>query len=221
MTSELCPPLRALGLGFRYGSGQPPVLDDVDVVLDRGAITAITGHSGSGKSTLLMLMGLLLVPTGGRLELMGQGTEHLRDHHRSMIRGSQIGFLFQDALLDPSRTVLDNILEGVVFAGQSPRRMRAQATALLERVGLDPGLLLERRPTQISGGQGQRVALCRALVKSPVIVLADEPTGNLDRDSASVVLSVLREVADDGIAVAIATHDPMIAEVADAVLDLG
>jgi ABC-type lipoprotein export system ATPase subunit len=205
------------GVTFRYGPG-PAVLDGVDLELPRGQITAITGRSGRGKSTLLFLAGLLLRPTAGRVLVDGVDVTALPDRRRSAIRGRRIGFVFQDAALDPARSILDNVIESTEYSGTSRVEAAARGRALLADVGVetDP----RRRPVQISGGQAQRVALCRALLPRPQAVLADEPTGNLDRESTDVVLRRLRAAADAGAAIVIATHDERVIGVCDERHDL-
>lgn len=169
-------------------------------------MTAVTGRSGRGKSTLLYLLGLMLTPTAGTVSIRGHAVSGLRDRARSQIRAQHIGFVFQDAALDPSRTLLDNVAEGALYAGIARDTARRQATVLLTDVGV--AHRIDHRPGEISGGQAQRVALCRALIKNPDVLLADEPTGNLDPETASVIWSILRARADDGATVIIATHDP-------------
>ena len=210
----------ARSLCFRFDPDSGWLFNDFDVEFPTGSVSVVTGRSGSGKSTLLNLFGLLLSPISGQLTIAGQQTGTLSDHSRSMLRRTHIGFLFQDALLDPTRTVLDNITEGALFAGLSPRRLRARARDQLREVGLDADMLSRRLPANISGGQAQRVATCRALIKQPTIVLADEPTGNLDAESSGIVMGLLRDAANSGAAVIIATHDDTVIEYADRVVSL-
>lgn len=173
-----------------------------------GVVTVVTGRSGSGKSTLLYLLGLLLSPWAGRVILGSDDVGALPDGQRSRVRAAAMGFVFQDAALDPSRTVMDNVSEAGLYAGLSRREARDRARVLLDR--FDVGLRSDHRPGEVSGGQAQRVALCRALLNRPRVVLADEPTGNLDRQSARVVLDALVEAAAEGAAVVIASHDPEV-----------
>ena len=210
----------ARGLCFRFDPASDWLFENFDIEFPARCITAVTGRSGSGKSTLLSLFGLLLSPISGSLAIADKPTEMMSDSSRSMLRGSHIGFLFQDALLDPTRTVLDNITEGVIFAGLSPRQFRAQAHEQLREVGLDTNILGKRLPATISGGQAQRVALCRALIKQPKIVLADEPTGNLDVQSSDIVMATLVKAAQSGATVIIATHDDTVIRRADRVVSL-
>jgi len=220
MNTSAQPVLATTGLRFRYGPGDDWLINSISVEFPTTSISVVTGRSGSGKSTLLSLLGLLLTPTSGHLTISGRHTETMSDYARSRLRGTHVGFLFQDALLDPTRTVLDNITEGALFAGLSPRGLRSSASDLLRQVDLDIDLLSERLPATISGGQAQRVALCRALIKKPVIVLADEPTGNLDTDSSRIVMDVLSRTADSGAAIIIATHDEAITGYATQVISL-
>lgn len=197
--------LEVAGLRFGYRRGRAPVLDQFDASFSSGAVTAVTGPSGGGKSTLLYLVGLLLRADAGSISQDGTDLSRLSDPGRSAWRAAHVGFVFQDSLLDPARTIVDNVCEGGLYAGQPARRVRARAAELLERAGVVARF--DHRPGEISGGQAQRVALCRALVKEPAVVLADEPSGNLDADSADMVWGMLREAADRGACVVVATHD--------------
>jgi putative ABC transport system ATP-binding protein len=193
-------------LEFHYGGAHAPsTLDGLDAVFEPGMCTALVGRSGSGKSTLLYLLGLMLRPTGGEVVVNGTRTSRLRDWQRADLRAMEMGFVFQDAILDPARSVIDNVLEGTLYTRMTRTAARARAFDLLDRfsVAVDP----LRRPGQISGGQAQRVALCRALLQAPRILLADEPTGNLDEATADVVWDALAAAALEGATVIVATHD--------------
>ena len=205
------------GLSYRYKPDMPPILRDVNHKFRSGHLTAITGPSGCGKSTLLYLLGLMLQPTSGVVMIDDEEVSSLPDVQRSRIRGSRVGFVFQDAVLDPSRSVMANVLEGALF---SPTAASSDdALKLLAEFGVDRRAT--HRPGEISGGQAQRVALCRALVKRPKIVLADEPTGNLDRSSGEVVWNALQNAASRFEAtVIVATHDEALAAMANEVLRL-
>lgn len=205
-------------LGFAYGSGARAILSGFDRAFLHGGLTVITGPSGCGKSTLLYLLGLMLSPTSGHIRWGGVDVAGLADADRSRLRAEHIGFVFQDAMLDPSRTILDNITEGGLYAGVAPGDSRERARQLLERFGVEEHP--ERRPGEISGGQAQRVALCRALLKSPRLILADEPSGNLDDASADVVWRALFDAADAGATVIVATHDRRRAAAAAATVQL-
>ena len=176
-------------------------------------MTALTGPSGRGKSTLLYVLGLLLTPTSGAVAIGGEAASSLPDAARSRIRASRIGFVFQDAELDPTRTVIDSVLEPALYAGSRKAELVPRALELLERFGLTERA--HHRPGQVSGGQAQRLAVCRALLNDPDIILADEPTGNLDRGNTDLVIGALADAADEGRVVVIATHDPYVLERCD------
>lgn len=205
-------------LSFAYGD-TPPIFSDVSLVVPAGCMLGLTGQSGVGKSTLLFVIGLLNRPVAGAVRLDGRDPWRIGDAARSLIRATTIGFVFQDAVLDTSRSVLDNVLEGDVYRGRRRREGEDRAIALLTEFGVD--LPPSRRPGEISGGQAQRVALCRALLGDPPVLLADEPTGNLDEDNAAVVIAGLRSHVDAGGTVIVATHDRRVATVCDRVIDIG
>ncbi len=206
-------------LSFHYIEGSEELFNGLSHEFAAGQLTAITGPSGRGKSTLLYILGLLLTPSEGTVTITGEPASQLADAKRSAIRASQIGFVFQDSELDPSRTVIDSVIEPALYAGSRAKDARPLAEQLLEEFGL--GERAAHRPGEVSGGQAQRVAVCRALINQPSIVLADEPTGNLDRDNASMVLGALRSVAEsDNKTVAIASHDPFVLDHCDEVLAL-
>lgn len=207
------------GLRFSYSKGGEELFNGLSHAFTPGSTTALTGPSGRGKSTLLYVLGLLLSPSAGTVTIDGLTASRLSDCRRSEIRANKVGFVFQDSELDPSRTVLDSVIEPCLYAGQRRREVVAQAKELLDDFGL--GHRADHRPGQISGGQAQRVAACRALVNSPSIVLADEPTGNLDRDNARLVLEHLTGAARTrGVTLVIATHDPFVLEHVDEVVEL-
>jgi lipoprotein-releasing system ATP-binding protein len=206
------------GLSFRYRADEP-IITDLDHAFAAGRITVVTGPSGCGKSTLLYLLGLLLTPDAGVVRIGDGSASTLSDAARSRLRAGSIGFVFQDAMLDPSRTVLDNVIEGAIYA-DTPRSVAvARARSLLERFGVE--LRVTHRPGEVSGGQAQRIALCRALLNQPAVILADEPTGNLDATAATVVMDALTEEAASGATVIVATHHPGMIDAADEVVDLG
>jgi len=213
--------LRLSDVAFNYPGTETDVISALNFVARRGQVVAITGRSGRGKSTLLYIMGLLLSPSSGSVAILGTETNAMNDTERSRVRGEHVGFIFQDGLLDPRRTAMENVLEGLRY---SPKRdalgADGPARRLMRRVGLEPSLA-DRLPGAVSGGQAQRIALCRALVKQPAVVLGDEPTGNLDSGTAEVVLGSLRKAADDGAAVLVATHDREVRNWADDRLHLG
>lgn len=206
-------------LSFGYRRAEP-ILVDLSVTFGSGSVTAVTGRSGRGKSTLLYVVGLLLSPWSGRVEIAEvEDASALGDGARSRVRAERVGFVFQDAALDPSRSVIDNVAEGGIYGGMSRREAEERGRVLLDR--FDVGLRADHRPGEVSGGQAQRVALCRALVNDPEVVLADEPTGNLDPESAQVVIEALRHAAHEGGAtVIVASHDPNVAAACDGVVEL-
>jgi len=198
--------------------GDPPVVAvrDVDLRIGAGEHVSIVGPSGSGKSTLLHLIGLLDAPTSGTYRLAGIDTGSTSERERARIRCVTIGFVFQAFHLLPYRNVLDNVLVGVAYSDVPRRGRRADALGVLDRVGLS-----HRRdalPTTLSGGERQRVAIARALLGAPSLLLADEPTGNLDSASASVVLDLFDELHADGITVAVITHDRSVSDRAQRVV---
>jgi putative ABC transport system ATP-binding protein/lipoprotein-releasing system ATP-binding protein len=219
-------------LSFSYRRGAEELFDGLSHEFTPGAVTAVTGPSGRGKSTLLYVLGLMLTPLRGQVVLDGHAVSSAADAVRSRVRAHRIGFVFQDAALDPSRTVLDSVVEPALYAGWGLGQARTRGRELLDQMGV--GARADHRPGEISGGQAQRVAVCRALVTDPVVILADEPTGNLDRENAAGVLAALSAAASgngtrqgerDGIphverTVLIATHDPFVIERADEVLAL-
>jgi putative ABC transport system ATP-binding protein/lipoprotein-releasing system ATP-binding protein len=209
--------IKAVGIDFGYRKGQP-IIRDWSAELRSGESVAIVGASGSGKSTLLYLFGALVRPWAGSLSVAGIPIEAASDRRRSDVRARDIGFVFQDSLLDGRRSVLDNVIEGAVYRGERRASAVQGAYALLDRVGVQ---VEPRRPAvNLSGGQAQRVALCRALLHDPPIVLADEPTGNLDRDNSRVVEDLLLERARGGNLVVIVTHDETLASRCDRTLRL-
>ncbi len=213
------PNLQLDGVSFHYRGG-PRVISSMTATFYEGSTTAVTGPSGCGKSTLLYLLGLMLRPSQGSI-LLGSDIVSLRsDALRSKIRAESFGFVFQDTALDPTRSILDNVLEPTEYNPfQSRRQNKTYALELLDR--FDVSLPPERRPGEISGGQAQRVGLCRALINGPAVILADEPTGNLDSESARMVFDALISAAqDDGSVVVIVTHSIDLASRCDMRLSL-
>ncbi|WP_276271585.1 ABC transporter ATP-binding protein [Haloarcula litorea] len=197
-----------------YDSGAKTLraLKGVDVAVDRGEFTAIVGPSGSGKSTLLNLLGLLDEPTAGRVTVAGSPVSELSTGERTETRRRTVGFVFQSFYLVPTLTARENVaVPGLVRGDRESLLDRAER--LLARVGL--GDRLDHYPDELSGGQKQRVAVARSLVNDPDILLADEPTGNLDQDTSEQVLDVFGRIVDDDVAVATVTHDQQVTEYAD------
>lgn len=200
-------------VNFGYTSRGPLVVENWSATFPAGSVSAITGPSGCGKSTRIYLLALMLKLRAGAVVLDGQRVDNLSDSERAKIRARRFGFVFQDAALDPTRTVMANVLETALYRSIDPSTLKVRAIALLTTMGVD--VPPERLPGQISGGQAQRIALCRALVGSPTVIFADEPTGNLDPGTADIVLAMLREQADQGAVVIVITHDQRVAAWSD------
>ena len=203
------------GISRVYQTGRIDVraLDGVDLVVERGEFLAVVGPSGSGKSTLMNIVGCLDRPTAGRYVLDGTAVEDLDDDGLAAVRSRSIGFVFQSYNLLPRTSALDNVATALAYQGVGRRDRARRATAALERLGL--GDRLDHEPTELSGGQQQRVAIARALVTEPALLLADEPTGNLDTTSGAEVMGILRELHATGRTIVLITHDSDVASGAD------
>jgi putative ABC transport system ATP-binding protein len=191
--------------------GDPPtrVLHGVDLVVRQGELLAIVGPSGSGKSTLLHIMGTLDLPTSGDVHIAGHDVARLADRQLSALRSREIGFVFQQFFLLPGMSAADNVADGLLYTGRRLRDRRARAREALERVGL--GHRLDYNTEKLSGGERQRVAIARALVGEPSVVLADEPTGNLDTRSGAALVELLHQLNGDGSTIVVITHDHDVA----------
>ena len=200
--------------------GPPPVkaLDGVSLNVKEGDLVAIVGQSGSGKSTLLNMIGLLDSVTDGSIEIEGKDISDLTDNELSKFRGEKIGFIFQSFFLLPGLTAQENVAEGLLYQGISRSERLEKAADVLEQVGL--GDRLSHLPKELSGGQQQRVAIARALVQDPAFVLADEPTGNLDKESGINILNILKELNDQGKTVIMITHNQEHANMFKKVIEL-
>jgi putative ABC transport system ATP-binding protein len=203
-----------------YATGAIAVeaLRGIDVRISEGEYVAIIGPSGSGKSTLMHILGCLDIPTEGRYELAGRDVSDLEEAELAHIRNAEIGFVFQQFNLLPDLTALRNVALPLVYAGVGPAERERRARRALERVGLSDRA--DHRPGELSGGQQQRVAVARALVTEPAMILADEPTGNLDSMSSADVLGLFRELHDSGRTIVLITHENDVAARADRVLTI-
>jgi len=201
---------------YDTGAGVVRALDGVDLRIDRGETVAVIGPSGSGKSTMLNMLGLLDGPTSGTIRLDGRDVTAIDDRTATDLRREFVGFVFQDFYLIPTLTARENVEMPTLFAG--PPAGGPRPSELLSRVGI--GDRLEHYPDELSGGQKQRVAIARSLVNDPEVVLADEPTGNLDLDTGKRVLGEFERVRERGVSVVLVTHDPLVTEYADRTVEL-
>lgn len=210
--------LKNVGKIYTDGKMLTPVLDGIDLQIKKGEMVAIMGPSGSGKSTLMNIMGLLDRPSTGELSIEGDPLElTMSDNKLAQLRGKKIGFVFQSFNLLPKASALDNVLMPTSYQ-KDKKNVRERAEKLLEQVGLKGRM--KHKPTELSGGEKQRVAIARALVNNPDIILADEPTGNLDSKSGQGIMDLLKKLNKEGKTVIIITHDPRIGDACDRTIHL-
>jgi len=210
--------LRNIIRNFRLGSETIQVLRSINLNISRGEYVALMGPSGSGKSTLMNILGCLDTPTSGEYELNGQLVSKLSDNELADIRNKEIGFIFQTFNLLPRSTALDNVILPLIYAGESKADRDTKARKALDQVGLSDRIM--HKPNELSGGQRQRVAIARALVNSPSILLADEPTGNLDTKTSIEIMGLLHDIHNQGNTIIIVTHEEDIAQHAHRIIRL-
>ena len=210
--------LRGITRDFKLGAQTVHVLKGIDLDISKNEYVALMGPSGSGKSTLMNLLGCLDTPTSGSYELNGTDVSSLNDNALAEIRNSEIGFVFQTFNLLPRSTALENVALPLVYAGLSKEERLARAAEVLEQVGLADRM--DHRPNQLSGGQRQRVAVARALVNKPALILADEPTGNLDSKTSIEIMKLFDDIQAAGNTVVLVTHEEDIAQYAERVIRL-
>ncbi|MGB2254073.1 MAG: lipoprotein-releasing ABC transporter ATP-binding protein LolD [Spongiibacter marinus] len=210
---------QALCKRYRQGDGELTILDNIELVVKKGEMLAIVGPSGAGKTTLLHMLGGLDLPSSGRVLINDRDIAALNDRDRSRLRNAELGFVYQFHHLLAEFSAVENAAMPLLVAGRKRREAMAEAASLLERVGL--GSRLSHRPAQLSGGERQRVAIARALVNRPACVLLDEPTGNLDGDTAESVHALLAELnRESATSFLIVTHDLQLAQRMDRILEL-
>lgn len=194
---------------YNPGENEVRALDHVDLQIDRHEFVAIIGQSGSGKSTLMNMLGCLDVPTSGTYYLNGKDVSHLTDDELSDIRNREIGFIFQDFNLIANMTALENVELPLIYRGVPKKEREELSRTALKKVGLEKRM--DHKPSEMSGGQQQRVAIARAIAQAPPVILADEPTGNLDSGSTKEIMGILKELHKEGRTVILITHDNEIA----------
>ena len=217
-TTDAILQLRDITRDFKLGAQTVHVLKGIDLDISKNEYVALMGPSGSGKSTLMNLLGCLDTPTSGSYELNGTDVSSLNDNALAEIRNTEIGFVFQTFNLLPRSTALENVALPLVYAGLSKEERLARAAEVLEQVGLADRM--DHRPNQLSGGQRQRVAVARALVNKPALILADEPTGNLDSKTSIEIMKLFDDIQAAGNTVVLVTHEEDIAQHAKRVIRL-
>ncbi len=210
--------IRKLVRNFKLGTETIKVLRSVDLLVQRGEYVALMGPSGSGKSTLMNILGCLDTPTEGEYYLNGREVARLSDNELAEIRNKEIGFIFQTFNLLPRSTALDNVILPLIYAGLKKEEREKQAKLALDQVGLSDRIT--HKPNELSGGQRQRVAIARALVNNPSILLADEPTGNLDTKTSIEIMGLLHDIHTSGNTIIIVTHEEDIAQHAHRIIRL-
>ena len=210
--------IKALSKVYNPGENEVRALDGVNLQIMDNEFVAIIGQSGSGKSTLMNMLGCLDVPSSGDYFLHGKDVSHMSDDDLSDIRNQEIGFIFQGFNLIPNLTAMENVELPLIYRGIPKKERDALAEAALEKVGL--ATRKTHRPSEMSGGQQQRVAIARAIAQAPPIILADEPTGNLDSNSSKEILGILKQLHEEGRTVILITHDNEIADQANRVIKI-
>ena len=203
---------------YNPGENEVRALDHVSLIIGEGEFVAIIGQSGSGKSTLMNMLGCLDTPTSGKYFLHGQDVSHMTDDEQSDVRNREIGFIFQGFNLIPSLTALENVELPLIYRGVGKKERELLSMNALSKVGL--GQRMTHKPNEMSGGQQQRVAIARAIAQAPPILLADEPTGNLDSGSSKEIISIIKKLYAEGRTVIIITHDPGIAKQARRIITI-
>jgi len=211
--------LKGITKVYKNGPLEVQALNPIDLRIEKGEFVAIMGSSGSGKSTLMNIIGCLDIPTSGSYELDGTPVESLGEVELARIRNRKIGFVFQSFNLLPRQTVLQNVTLPMMYAGVSREKRNERALELLRRVGLAERV--KHRPNELSGGQKQRVAIARALTMNAPLLLADEPTGNLDTKSSHEIMALFKEIHAEGTTIVLVTHEPDIAGHADRIITFG
>ena len=217
-TGESVIDIRKIIRNFRLGTETIEVLRAIDLHINRGEYVALMGPSGSGKSTLMNILGCLDTPTSGEYLLNGRDVARLSDNELADIRNKEIGFIFQTFNLLPRSTALDNVILPLIYAGKKKQEREDLALLALKQVGLSDRVM--HKPNELSGGQRQRVAIARALVNSPSILLADEPTGNLDSKTSTEIMGLLHDIHENGNTIIIVTHEEEIAQNAHRIIRL-